>query len=93
MNRTIREAAQVLGVRERALRDHLRTTKALNKDGTVAAKHYGAGNLMQDTRSRINPATGQRAYYGVVLVTEAGIGWLAQQLGVTITTPSKDAAA
>lgn len=94
MNRTIREAAHVLGIRERALRDHLRSTKALNKDGTLAAKHLGQGKLTMDTRSRWNAKLQKYSHYGVVMVTEAGIDWLAQHLGVTVTiTKHKDAAA
>ena len=94
MNRTIREAAQVLGIRERALRDHLRNTKALNKDGSLAAMHIGRGHLFMDPRSRWNEQFKQYSHYSVVMVTEAGIDWLAKQLGVTVTiTKHKDAAA
>lgn len=94
MNRTIREAAQVLGVRERALRDHLRATNSLNKDGTLAAKHVGGGNLFMDPRSRWNPKLQKHTHYAVLMVTESGIAWLAKRLGVTVTvTKTKEDAA
>ncbi|WP_137822148.1 hypothetical protein [Pseudomonas sp. D(2018)] len=94
MNRTIREAAQVLGVRERDLRNHLRDSKALNRDGSLAAKHIGGGNLFMDPRSRWVEATKSYQHYAVLMVTEAGIAWLAKRLGIEITiTKDKDAAA
>lgn len=94
MNRTIREAAQVLGLRETALRAHLRSTKAVNNDGSLAAKHVGGGHLFMDARSRWIEQRKQYSHYAVLMVTEAGIAWLAAQLGVTVTiTKHKDAAA
>lgn len=94
MNRTIKEAAQVLGIRESALRGHLRSTSALNKDGTLAARHIGGGNLYMDPRSRWVASRKQYQHYAVLMVTEAGINWLAKQLGITVTiTQHKDAAA
>lgn len=94
MNRTIREAAQVLGVRESDLRTHLRTSKALNRDGSLAAKHIGGGHLFMDPRAHWVEATQSYKHYSVLMVTEAGIAWLAKRLGVEITvTKDKDAAA
>ncbi|SDH48960.1 hypothetical protein [Pseudomonas panipatensis] len=91
MNRDIRHAAAALGVTERALRGFLRQHKDLNHDGTLAAKHIGAGNLFMDPRSRWNPRLGMYTHYSVVMVTEAGVAWLAKRLGVDITvTQHKD---
>lgn len=93
MHRTIREAAQVLGVAESALREHLRKTKALNHDGTLAARHIGGGKLFMDPRVA-NPKPGFRKHYAVLMVTEAGIDWLAKQMGIEIKEmPQKDSAA
>ena len=94
MNRTIREAAQVLGVTEAALRAHLRSTNALNRDGSLAARHIGAGKLFMDPRVTTPKGLGRAKHYAVLMVTEAGIDWLAQQLGIAIThVPAKDSAA
>ncbi|MDU4250503.1 MULTISPECIES: hypothetical protein [Pseudomonas] len=91
MNRDIRHAAAALGVSERSLRAHLREHKDLNHDGTLAAKHIGGGHLFMDPRSRWNPRLGIYNHYSVVMVTEAGIGWLAKRLGISITvTQHKD---
>lgn len=94
MNRTIREAASVLGVRESDLRKHLQDTKALNKDGTLAAQHVGCGRLFMDPRQRWSKPLRKYVHYAVLMVTEAGIDWLAGRLEVSITTTShKDDAA
>jgi hypothetical protein len=94
MNRTIREAAQVLGVSETRLRDHLRGTNAVNRDGSLAAKHIGGGKLFMDPRVTTPKHFGRPKHYAVLMVTEQGIDWLASQLGVAITNiPSKDSAA
>lgn len=91
MNRTIREAAAVLGQGERALRDRLRADKVLNQDGTLAAQHIGKGHLFMDPRATWNKQTGRYRHYSVVMVTEAGIDWLAKRLGISITvTQHKD---
>lgn len=91
MNRTIREAAAVLGLGERALRTRLRTEKVLNQDGTLAAQHIGKGHLFMDPRAHWNEKTGRYRHYSVVMVTEAGIDWLARRLGISITvTQHKD---
>lgn len=92
MNRTIREAAQVLGIRESTLRNHLRETRALNRDGSLAARHIGGGRLFMDPRSRWVEATRSYRHYAVLMVTEQGIAWLATQLGITITQHKDDAA-
>ncbi|MBU1330897.1 MAG: hypothetical protein KJ884_02020 [Gammaproteobacteria bacterium] len=96
MNRTVKQAAQVLGTTEAALRHHLRTTHALNRDGTLAARHIGGGKLLMDPRVtqllRPNRAPITK-HYAVLMVTEAGIDWLANQLGIAIThVPSKESA-
>ena len=97
MNRTVKEAAQVLGITEPALRKHLRTSNALNRDGTLAARHHNGGKLFMQARvTHVKPAN--RApitkHYAVLMVTEAGIDWLAAQLGIAITqVPSKESAA
>ncbi|MCY1301943.1 hypothetical protein D9M70_515800 [compost metagenome] len=94
MNRDLKAAAAVPGTRERELRNHLRNTGALNHDGTLAAAHVGRGFLFMDPRSRWNPRLNTYSHYAVVMVTEAGIDWLAKRLGITVTrTREKDSAA
>ena len=97
MNRTVKEAAQVLGITEPALRKHLRASNALNRDGTVAARHHNGGKLFMEPRvTQVKPAN--RApitkHYAVLMVTEAGIDWLAKQMGIAIKEiPQKESAA
>ena len=94
MNRTVKEAAQVLGIAESQLRAHLRAINALNRDGTLAARHIGGGKLFMDPRVTEPKRLGIRKHYAVLMVTEAGIDWLAKQLGIDITeVPAKDSAA
>ncbi|MGK8439041.1 hypothetical protein ACRS3X_17220 [Ectopseudomonas hydrolytica] len=94
MNRTVKEAAQVLGIAESRLRAHLRSINALNRDGTLAARHIGGGKLFMDPRVTEPKRLGIRKHYAVLMVTEAGIDWLAKQLGIEITeVPAKDSAA
>ncbi|MCY1287528.1 hypothetical protein D9M70_365250 [compost metagenome] len=93
MNRTLDQAAAVLGQKPRAFRKRLRAEGILTQLGELACKHRDKGHLYTDTRQRWNPAIKGWSYYGVVMVTEQGIGWLAQQLGITVTQPNKDAAA
>ena len=94
MNRTVKEAAQVLGIRDTALRAWLREKGHLNKDGSLAAKHIGAGNLFMEPRVTQPKHLGHRRHYAVLKVTERGIDWLAKQMGIVITeVPQKDTAA
>jgi phage antirepressor YoqD-like protein len=94
MNRTVKEAAQVLGIRENALRAWLRTHGALHSDGSLAAKHIGAGNLFMEPRVTQPRHLGHRKHYAVLKVTEVGIDWLARQMGIQIKeVPQKDSAA
>lgn len=84
MNRTLNQAAQVLGIRETSLRTWLRDQGHLNKDGTLAAKHIGAGNLFMEPRVTQPKQLGYRKHYAVLMVTGRGIDWLAQQMGIEI---------
>ena len=94
MNRTVKEAAQVLGIRESALRAWLNTSGALNRDGSLAARHIGGGNLFMEPRVTHPRHLGHRRHYAVLKVTEQGIDWLAAQLRIEIKeVPQKDSAA
>lgn len=94
MNRTVKEAAQVLGITEAALRKHLRERNALNRDGTLAAKHHNGGHLFMQPRVTTLKRSNIRKHYAVLMVTEAGIDWLAKQLGIEIKEiPQKESAA
>ncbi|MDP3848601.1 MAG: hypothetical protein Q8R10_19455 [Pseudomonas sp.] len=91
MNRTLDEAAAVLGIKPRALRKQLRGLGVLTQLGELACKYRDKGHLYIDPRSRWNPSIRQYSHYAVVMSTEQGLGWLAQQLGINVT--NKDAAA
>ena len=94
MNRTLPQAAQVLGIRENALRAWLRDNGHLNKDGSLAARHIGGGHLYMEPRVTQPKHLGHRKHYAVLKVTERGIDWLAKEMGIEITEiPQKDTAA
>lgn len=94
MNRTLNQAAQVLGIRETVLRAWLREKGHLNKDGTLSARHIGAGNLFMEPRVTQPKQLAHRKHYVVLMVTEAGIDWLARQMRIEIKeVPQKDSAA
>ncbi|WP_278958520.1 phage antirepressor KilAC domain-containing protein [Aquipseudomonas alcaligenes] len=94
MNRTVKEAAQVLGITENTLRSFLREKGHLNKDGSLAARHFNGGNLYMDARATQPRHLGFRKHYAVLKVTEKGIDWLAKQMGIEIKEiPQKDTAA
>lgn len=93
MNRTLDQAAAVLGQRPRAFRQQLRQHGVLTKHGQLACQHIGKGNLFIDTRSRWNPNIQAYSHYGVVMATESGISWLAKLLGIQVINMSKGAAA
>jgi hypothetical protein len=92
MNRTLSQAAAVLGIGPRKLRDRLRELGLLNSYGELISTERGRGRLFVDTRARWNPSIGSWTHYGVVMVTEAGIAWLADQLGIDVTRMPRDAA-
>jgi hypothetical protein len=93
MNRTLDETAAVLGLKPRAFRARLRELRILTMSGDLASHHRDKGYLFSDPRSRWNPSIKQHSHYAVVMVKEAGVAWLATQLGITINNPNKDAAA
>lgn len=91
MNRTLDQAAAVLGLKPRALRNQLRELGVLTQLGELACKYRDKGHLYIETRSRWNTNIRTYSHYGVVMATEQGIGWLAEQLGINVA--KKDAAA
>ena len=93
MNRTLDQAAAVLGIKPRTLRQQLRQRGVLKQTGELACQYIGKGHLFIDTRSRWNPNINAYTHYGVVMATEAGIGWLAKQFGIQVTNMSNGAAA
>jgi hypothetical protein len=94
MNRNLKATAAVLGIRERELRAKLRELKLIANDGTLLKSDRIEGRVFLDTRSRWNPTLRMYQHYGVIMTTEAGVSWLAEKLGITVTTTrKKDSAA
>lgn len=94
MNRDLTAAAAVLGTTRNKLRAHLRAQGVLNHKGELISSPRIEGRLFTDTRSRWNPSINCYSHYGVVMATEVGVGWLAEQMGISVTiTQHKDAAA
>lgn len=91
MNRTLDQTAALLGLKPRAFRSKLRNLRILTRNGDLASHHRESGYLFSDPRS-VQIGTAQRQkHYAVVMVTEAGVQWLAKKLEIVIT--NKDAAA
>ncbi|OLU23849.1 hypothetical protein [Pseudomonas sp. PA27(2017)] len=86
MNRDLKATAQVLGLRDRELRSRLRELRILNTAGELVIGPRTEGRLFVDPRSRWNKRFNTYSHYGVVMATEAGVTWLAKQLGITVTT-------
>ncbi|OUM06915.1 hypothetical protein BW686_13360 [Pseudomonas syringae] len=78
-------------MKPRAFRMKLREIGVLTQAGELAPKHRDQGYLYEDSRSRWNKNIHAYSHYAVVMVKEAGVAWLSDQLG--ITTTNKDAAA
>ena len=91
MNRTLDATAMILGMKPRIFRAKLREIGVLNQSGELAFKHRDQGYLYVDSRSRWNKNIHAYSHYAVVMVKEAGVTWLSDQLGMTTT--KKDAAA
>ncbi|WP_166359305.1 hypothetical protein [Pseudomonas akapageensis] len=93
MNRTLDATAALLGLKPRTFRNKLRELGILNQAGELASKHRDQGYLFVEPRSRWNANINTYSHYAVVMVKESGVAWLAKQLGITVTTHNKDAAA
>ncbi|MFI8430973.1 hypothetical protein ACIGEI_25010 [Pseudomonas sp. NPDC078863] len=91
MNRTLDQAAALLGLKPRAFRTRLRELGVLTSTGDLASKHRDRGHLFSDPRSRWNPTLRNYTHYAVVMVKESGVEWIAKKLNISIT--NKDAAA
>ena len=91
MNRTLDQAAALLGLKPRAFRTRLRELGILNSSGDLASQHRDRGHLYSDPRSTVIRPLNKCRHYSVVMVKESGVNWLAKKLGITIT--NKDAAA
>ncbi len=91
MNRTLDATATILGIKPRTFRAKLREIGVLTQAGELAPRHRDKGYLYEDSRSRWNKNIHAYSHYAVVMVKEAGVTWLTDQLGMT--TMKKDAAA
>ena len=93
MHRDINQAAAVLGLKPSHLRKKLRDIGVLTQIGELHCTHREGTNFFVQTRSRWNKSINTYSHYGVVIVTEDGIAWIAKQLAINIRKMSlKDAA-
>lgn len=94
MHRDLDATAALLGLGPRKLRRRLRELSILDHAGELTCAHRDRGYLFTKTRSRWNASINGWTHYGVVMVTEAGVAWLAQQLGIEVhRMPPRDAVA
>jgi len=84
MHRTLDATAALLGIGPRKLRRRLRDLGVLDHAGDLTSTHRDKGRLFVDCRSRWNPSINGWSHYGVVMTTEAGVAWIAQQLGIEV---------
>ncbi|WP_437881052.1 hypothetical protein [Pseudomonas sp. LRF_L74] len=80
MNRDLDTAASALGIGPRILRRKLRSMNLLSHGAELIASPQTEGRLYTARRSRWNPSINAYTEYGVVMVTEAGMEWLARIL-------------
>lgn len=92
MNRTLETTASLLGIKPSFLRSKMLELGILTQTGELACKHRDQGYLYVEPRSRWNKHIRAYSHYAVVIVKEAGVDWLAKQIGIPITTIQKDAA-
>lgn len=84
MHRDINQTAALLGLKPHHLRKKLREIGVLTQIGELHCKHREGPNFFVQTRSRWNNVINTYSHYGVVMVTEDGIAWLAKQLAIQI---------
>lgn len=84
MHRDINQAAAVLGLKPSHLRKKLRDIGVLTQIGELHCAHRQGPNFFVQTRSRWNKSINTYSHYGVVIVTEDGIAWIAKQLSINI---------
>ena len=93
MNRTVSQAAAILNRPARQLFSELRTLKIINQQRELISSQRQQGRFYTDARARWNPSINSYTHYGVVMITEKGMAWLAEQLNVSVTiTKDKDVA-
>ncbi len=85
MNRTVDETAAVLGYGPRKLFAKLRELKVIDHQRELISSPRHEGRFYTDTRSRWDPRINGYTHYGVVMITEAGVAWLAKELGIPVT--------
>lgn len=84
MHRDINQTAALLGLKPHHLRKKLRDIGVLTQIGELRSHHREGKNFFVQPRSRWNPSIQTYSHYGVVMVTEDGIAWLAKQLAIQI---------
>ena len=84
MHRDINQAAALLGLKPHHLRKKLREIGVLTQIGELHCKHREGPNFFVQTRSRWNSAFQSYSHYGVVMITEDGIPWIAHRLAINI---------
>lgn len=84
MHRTLDATAALLGIGPRKLRGRLRDLGVLNHAGELECAHRDTGRFFVDCRSRWNRSINGWSHYGVVMTTEAGVAWIAGQLGIEV---------
>lgn len=84
MHRDINQAAALLGLKPHHLRKKLREIGVLTQIGELHSKHREGPNFFVQTRSRWNSTFQGYSHYGVVMITEAGVAWIAQRLAINI---------
>lgn len=84
MHRDINQAAALLGLKSNHLRKKMRDIGVLTQIGELHCKHREGKNFFVQPRSRWNTSIQSYSHYGVVMITENGIAWIAQQLAIQI---------
>ncbi|KFF50477.1 hypothetical protein EVC62_02280 [Salinicola endophyticus] len=81
----LRTTATLLGTGRTTLCQQLRERHILDAHNLPAREHVRAGRFVVEAKAVAVPGLGRERAYGKTLVTERGLTWLADQLGVTVT--------
>ncbi|MFT0212860.1 hypothetical protein VQ643_09615 [Pseudomonas sp. F1_0610] len=84
MHRDVNSAAAVLGLKPSVLRKKLRELGVISNNNELQCKFRGSPYFFTDTRQRWNEYIQAYSYYGVIMVTEKGIAWIAKKMIINI---------
>lgn len=87
---SLKQVAALLGTGRTTLCRKLRELGMLDANNLATRPHTASGRLVVEIRAYNNPGFGQPRAYGKTLVTERGIFYIAERLGMEISTAGEN---